>query len=81
MSIHQSFTRIFKELTGITYQNKPMAFTPEKLHALPTLVFKLDGVDGSPVYVSMPPESYSESLGGDKYAFRVYVNEVSSRSN
>ena len=74
-SIAHKFNSIFQDITGMKYHNKPSTLTTAQFEALPVLVFKLEGVDGAPVTIHMPPESYSEVLGPDKYAFRIYVNE------
>jgi len=75
-SIAYQFNSIFKELSGMSYSNKPMEIKPEIFENLPVIVFKFESTNGKPVYIEMPPESYSEQLDVNKYAFRIYVNEV-----
>lgn len=73
-SISKSFTSMFRELSGMNYDNKPQVLTVDKLANLPSIVFTLEGTRGK-VVIKMPPESYAEELGPQRYAFRVYVNE------
>ena len=77
-SISKKFTPIFKELSGgLNYHNKVQTITPQQFKKLPIIVFTLEGSDGGKIMVKMPPESYAEEVGTDKYGFRVYVNEPS----
>ena len=77
-TVSRYFNAIFKQLSGgISYHNKIQTVTPEQFQKLPILLFTMEGVDGNPVTIEMPPESYAESAGKDKYGFRVYVNEPS----
>ena len=76
-SIAKQFNQIFKDFFGKPFHNKAQMISPEEFAKLPVILFKLEGSNGKPITVSMPPESYCENLGPDKYAFRVYVNEPS----
>merc|ERR1711991_701782 len=77
-TISRYFNSIFKELTGgLSYHNKVQTINSQQFQKLPLLLFTLEGVDGKQVKIQMPPESYAESVGEDRYGFRVYVNEPS----
>jgi len=51
--------------------------TKDQIAKLPSVVYTVEGYDGSPMEIESPPSSYMESLGGGKYAFRIYLTEGS----
>eukprot|EP01006_Ploeotia_vitrea_P032593 TRINITY_DN64783_c3_g1_i1.p1 TRINITY_DN64783_c3_g1~~TRINITY_DN64783_c3_g1_i1.p1 ORF type:complete len:591 (+),score=-27.31 TRINITY_DN64783_c3_g1_i1:901-2673(+) len=44
---------------------------------MPNIIFVLESVDGTPFRVNMPWTNYVDSVGNNKYAFRVYLSEGS----
>ena len=76
-SVKKSFEDIFKKMTnGMTYSNNNLALKKAQYESLPTIIFKLEGMDNNPVEIECPPSSYAENLGGGKYAFRIYLTEA-----
>jgi Eukaryotic aspartyl protease len=74
----RQFEDLFKKISGIPYSNNNIALKKSQIESLPTMIMKLEGLDGQgPVEIEMPPSSYMENLGGGKYAFRIYLTEAS----
>jgi hypothetical protein len=80
-AIATKFQAAFKKATNnaIAFSNNNIPLTAEQLKALPTIVFTLQGTadKDDKVVISMPSSSYVDSVGGGKYAFRVYLTEKS----
>jgi Eukaryotic aspartyl protease len=77
VAVRDQFEKLFKKLTdGITYTNSNIALSRSQLEKLPTIIYTLEGEEGSPpVEIETEPSSYMERLGDGKYAFRVYLTE------
>ena len=70
------FKDIFRAMSGMEYHNAQQSFTREALRKLPVVVYRLQAKDSEvPIDVEMPAESYSEPVGGDRFHFRIYLNE------
>ena len=77
-AVAQSFEDAFKKLSnGMTYSNNNRRLTKSQVERLPVVVYKLQGADGAAIEVECPPLSYAEHMGGDRYAFRIYLTESS----
>lgn len=76
-AINSKFTSLFKSISGVGYSNGNVQLSQDQLRKLPDIVFIMEGVDGSDMTVVMPWSSYVDSVGGGKYAFRVYLTESS----
>ena len=77
-AVAKSFEDTFKKLSnGVAYDNNSKTLKKSQVDSLPVIVFTLEGVDGDSVEVECPPSSYMETLGGGKYAFRIYLTESS----
>ena len=81
------FAAAFKKASNnaVNYATGNIVLTEEQLTKLPTIVFTLEGIGGvgggdttgPPVEVAMPMANYVDSVGGGKYALRVYLTEKS----
>ena len=69
------FTAIFKELSGVAFTQANTPLLESQLQKMPDLVFVLEGADGQPFEIFMPWNNYVDSVGGGKYAFRIYLTE------
>jgi hypothetical protein len=59
----------------IPYTTSNIKLSPEQLGNIPNLLFTFQGIDGTPFTILMPWTSYVDSVGGGKYAFRIYLSE------
>jgi Eukaryotic aspartyl protease len=77
ISVRDLFEKLFRKLTdGITYTNSNIALSRSQLEKLPTIIYTLEGEEGSPpVEIESEPSSYMERLGDGKFAFRIYLTE------
>lgn len=77
-SMASVFKKKFKELTGIDYSNGNIALDAATIAKLPNIVFTLTDAkdDGTTFNVIMMWSSYTESVDGGKFAFRVYLTEA-----
>lgn len=78
MAVRELFEKLFMKLTdGIRYTNSNIALSDKQVQKLPTIIYTLEGVDGSPpVEIENDPGSYMEKVGDGKYAFRIYLTEA-----
>lgn len=76
-SISSKFSQIFKEITGVAYTQSNVALSASQLEKMPNILFIFEGTDGTPLTIPMPWTSYVDSVGGGKFAFRVYLTEGS----
>lgn len=77
-SIATKFTSLFKSMAGIPFTSANIPLSSKDLSMLPNIVFSFESVeDGKTITVSMPWSSYVDSVGGGKYAFRIYLTEGS----
>jgi hypothetical protein len=79
LAIKKSFEELFKKITGgLSYSNTNIGLNSSQFDALPTFVYKVEGIDGTgPIEIETPPSSYMEKLRSGKYACRVYLTEAS----
>lgn len=77
VGVRDLFEKLFKKITdGITYTNSNIALSRNQVDKLPTIIYTLEGEEGSPpIEIETKPSSYMESLGDGKYAFRIYLTE------
>lgn len=66
---------MFTQFTQIPYTTSNIKLTPEQLGNIPNILFTFQGIDGTPFNILMPWTSYVDSVGGGKYAFRIYLSE------
>jgi len=71
-ALADEFRFVFKQMTGIPYKDSGYTGIHEsQLTSLPVLVFQVESIDGSLIDLEMDANSYMESVGNDKYAFRI----------
>jgi len=83
VSSSSQFMALFKQMSGIAYNNNKRDLSTDDYESLPTIIYRLEGSDGKPIDIESPPSSYAESLlktpfsatTTSKYAFRVYLTE------
>ena len=74
-SSKKNFDKVFQAVAGRKYQaNAPMKLSQSELLALPSIVYRIQGANGT-IDVESPPTAYSEKLPNGQYAFRVYLTE------
>jgi len=83
-SAMSQFLALFKQMSGIVYTNNKRHLSLEELESLPTIIYRLEGIDGKPIDIESPPSSYTESIirktatsTSTKHAFRIYLTEPS----
>ena len=76
-SVASKFQSLFQELSGVVFTQANTPLTQAQLDKMPNLVFVLEDVEGKSFEVSMPWNNYVDSVGGGKYAFRIYLTENS----
>jgi len=76
-SLKTKFTTAFNKLAGVYYTESNIALTTSQLAKMPNIVFVLEDTEGKSFHVTMPWTSYVDNVGGNKYAFRVYLTEGS----
>jgi hypothetical protein len=76
-SLKTKFTTAFNKLAGVYYTESDIKLTAAQLARMPNIVFVLEDTEGNPFSVTMPWTNYVDNVGGDKYAFRVYLTEGS----
>jgi hypothetical protein len=76
-SLSKKFSDKFLEMTGVRYSSGNVALSQQQLNKIPNLLFLFRGTDGTSNIVEMPWTSYVDSVGGGKYAFRIYLSESS----
>jgi len=66
--------------SGMTYNNYNLDMSKEQLANLPTIIYRIQDVDGNHLDVESPPTHYTEAVpirGKIKHAFRIYLTEPS----
>jgi hypothetical protein len=76
-SLSKRFSELFFKTSDVHYSSANVILTQEQLNSMPNLIFVFRGSDGALVKVEMPWTSYVDSVGGGKYAFRLYLSESS----
>ena len=71
------FSSLFKDLSGVKFSSGNVALSSSDLARMPNIVFTFEGTDGKPFTILMPWTNYVDSVGGGKYAFRIYLTEGS----
>lgn len=74
-SLESKFGTIFQQITGKEFTSANIALTPAELSTMPNIVFIIEGLDENPVEVVFPWSNYIDSVGDEKYAFRLYFTE------
>lgn len=75
--VTKRFISIFKEFSGVSFSQAKMVLDESQLDLMPDVAFVFEGEDHNPFEVVMPWSNYVDSLGGGKYAFRIYLTEAS----
>ncbi len=76
-SISTKFQALFKQISGIAFTQANIPLTSQQLAKMPNLIFEFESTDGNTFQITMPWSSYVDSVGGGKYAFRIYLTEGS----
>ena len=76
-SISAKFISMFKDISGIAFTSGNIPLTNQQLSKIPNVIFVFESIDGKPVEIVMPWTNYVDSVGGGKYAFRIYLSEGS----
>jgi hypothetical protein len=71
------FSQLFKDISGVKFSSGNVALSSKELAAMPNVIFTFEGTDGKPFTILMPWTNYVDSVGGGKYAFRIYLTEGS----
>ena len=71
------FTELFKDISGVKFSSGNVALSSSELARMPNVLFTFEGTDGKPFTILMPWTNYVDSVGGGKYAFRIYLTEGS----
>ena len=71
------FSSLFKDLSGVKFSSGNVALSSADLARMPNIVFTFEGTDGKPFTILMTWTNYVDSVGGGKYAFRIYLTEGS----
>lgn len=74
-AVASQFSSIFNELAGVPFTQANVALTAQQLSRLPNILYTFEGTDDQPFTIVMPWTSYVDSVGGGKYAFRIYLTE------
>lgn len=78
IAIQNVFEKLFRKISdGVHFSSSTVILTQSQFDALPTIIYTLQGLDGSPpIEIENHPFSYTENLGNGKYAFRIYLTET-----
>jgi len=76
-AVETKFQEIFQQITGKEFTSANIALTPAELSKMPNIIFVIEGLDDNPVEVVFPWSNYIDSVGDEKYAFRLYFTEGS----
>jgi hypothetical protein len=76
-SIEAKFGTLFQQITGKEFTSANIALTPSELSKMPNIIFVVEGLDENPVEIVFPWSNYIDSVGDEKYAFRLYFTEGS----
>jgi len=74
---NDKFTELFKDISGVKFSSGNVALSSSELARMPNVLFTFEGTDGKPFTILMPWTNYVDSVGGGKYAFRIYLTEGS----
>jgi len=91
--IANGFKQKFKDITGVDFTDRDTVLSKAQLDTMPDVVFVFDKgntdinqasnpATSDPSYtdvfeITMPWSNYVDPVGGNKYAFRIYLNEPS----
>ena len=76
-AVASKFQALFKELSGVGFTQANTQLDQAQLDKMPNIVYVIEDTDGKTFEVLMPWTNYVDSVGGGKYAFRIYLTEGS----